>query len=502
MASTIVPTTSGFTRVFLIENGANPDNPPSYHNELRAMALSLGFGDSTRIEIPDPAKLGAFVEVGEIRGETERPTTQLQGRYPAKSKSDILRIAKTQCSVDVHIVIGSCNEARAYDEYDKIIVFEGARVTNYDTDDLGALGSGDNSVVNETGDLSGRETYEVVPVSYGVKASNIITNEVLDVVVCDSISCGDCDEPSDGCNKIYAITKSAGGSPSTAADIVFSVDGGANWIAHDIDSIGTSDSPTSIVCVGSYVVVFCAATPGLHYVLKSGLNSYADPTFTQVTTGFVSGNGPRKAWSLGDRAFVVGAGGYIYMMQDPTAGVSVLDAGSVVTSNLNDVHALSGEFAIAVGDGGAVLFTENGVTWSKAPTSPVGIGTSLTTCWAKSESLWFVGSNTGRLYYTTNAGQTWSTKDFVGSGSGVVRSIRFSSDSVGYMSHSTTAPRGRILRTTNGGYSWKLTPERTGTMPANDYIGALATCINDPNMVVGAGLADDGTDGFLVVGAG
>lgn len=502
MASTIVPTTSGFTRVFLIENGARPDHSPDYHAELRAMALSHGFGDSTRIEVPDPAKLGAFIEVGEIRGETERPTTQLQGRYPAKSLSDIYRLAKTQCYTDVHIVIGSCNDPRAYDDYDKIIIVEEARITNYDTDDLGALGSGDNAIVNEMGDLSGRDSYEVVPISYGVKAASVVTNEVLDVIVCDNVSCGDCEEPSDGCKKIFAITKSAGGSPSTKADVVFSLDKGATWLAHDIETLGASDDPDAIICIGSYIVVLSQDSESLHYALKSEFNEYTDPTFTEVTTGFVAGKGPRAAFSLGDKAFVVGAGGYIYLVEDPTSGATVLDAGSVVTSNLNDVHALSEEFALAVGDGGAVLYTENGLTWALAPTSPVGIGVNLNTCWAKTSSEWWVGCGGGQLYYTLNAGQTWNTKTFSGSGSGQVRDIVFATNSVGFMTHSTTAPRGRIFKTTNGGNTWKLTPEKTGTMPANDYLNALAVCVYDPNFVVGVGLADDGSDGFVAVGIG
>jgi hypothetical protein len=42
-------------------------------------------------------------------------------------------------------------------------------------------------------------------------------------------------------------------------------------------------------------------------------------------------------------------------------------------------------------------------------------------------------------------------------------------------------------------------PEGSGSIAANDYVGALAACEYDVNFVVGAGLADNGTDGFLVV---
>jgi photosystem II stability/assembly factor-like uncharacterized protein len=104
------------------------------------------------------------------------------------------------------------------------------------------------------------------------------------------------------------------------------------------------------------------------------------------------------------------------------------------------------------------------------------------------------------LYYTINQGVTWTEKGFSGSGAGVVYDIVFSTDSVGYLAHASATPKGRILRTIDGGYSWKLVPEKTGTMPGNDKINAIAYCETNPNFVVGVGLADDLIDGFIVVG--
>jgi hypothetical protein len=79
-----------------------------------------------------------------------------------------------------------------------------------------------------------------------------------------------------------------------------------------------------------------------------------------------------------------------------------------------------------------------------------------------------------------------------------VRDIKFSTPTVGYLAHSIVGPAGRILRTIDGGYSWYVLPEATTTFPANDYVSSLAVCEEDPNVVFGGGLADDGTDGFFV----
>src|SRR3990170_2591680 len=488
--------TSAFTRVFLIEGRARADHAPSYESCMRMQGISQGFGDIERIECPDPYKYGGFIEVATIKGTTERPTVTLESRYLADALSDLLRMAKEGCTFDVQLHIGDCQDPSIFNDFSKILVFENSSLTNYGTDELGALGSDENAVVNETADLSGQDVYELISMFFATQAASIVVNEVLDVVVCDSVACGECEDESAGCNKIFALTKAAGGSPATLPDIVFSVDKGTTWYAHDIESL--VGEPNKLDCVGVYIVVVSEADGALHYALKSEFNSYTDPDFTQVTTGFVGGGGPRAIWSAGNKAFIVGSGGYVYTTTDPTAGVTAVSAGAAVVDNLLDVHGISEAFAVAVGNNGAVIYTEDGDNWAAA-TRPVGAGVHLNAVWVKGERDWFVGTSTGRLYYSLDKGVTWTEKAFPGSGSGSVRAISFANNSVGFLSHDTVTPRGRILRTIDGGYSWYVLPE-TGAMPLTDRFNALAACAYDPNFVVGVSLADDGSDGALVVG--
>ena len=494
------PVTTSKSRVFLIEGRARGDHKPSYESCARMGGLSQSFGDIERIECPDPFKYGGFIEVGQTRGATERPTTTIEGRYMMEVKSTLMELARRGCAVDVQLHMGKCQNPSEFDEFEKIIVIEEAHLTAYNTDDLGALASGDDAVVNENVDVSAKEIYEVLPVAYGSKAGSLVTNEVVDVVICDNVSCGDCEEESTGCDKIFAITKAAGGSPSTSADVLFSLDKGLTWQAHDIDTIGVAEDPDAVECLGAYLVVASNDSNSLHYAPKSEFDGITDPTFAEVGVGFVAAHAPNALFSTGQKLFVAGDGGYIYETEDVTAGVIVVEAGTVVVDDLRAIHGLSDIFVVAVGDSGAVIYTENGNTFNAA-NRPVGFGITLNCVWVKTENEWWVGASNGRLYYTLNRGLTWTEKAFSGSGAGSVRAIGFSTDSVGWLAHSTAAPRGRILRTYNGGYTWRITPEKVGaTMPVNDYIGALAYCSSDPNFVVGVGLADDGTDGFIVVG--
>lgn len=500
-SNAFVPAQSGLSRVFLIEGRARADRSAEFLAPLRMMSLEQGFGDVENIYSPHPRKYDAFEVVGQIRGEEERPTTQLQGRYALDVASRLLELAKVGCAVDVQLHMGQCTDPSVFNEFTKAIILEDALIPTWATDDLGALQPDEKSPVNETADISAAQMYEVLEVAVAERAKDIVTTEVLDVAFCDAISCGDCEEYSPGCNKIFAITDAAGGSPGTPPDVVFSLDKGQNFLAHDVDTMGAADVPGGIACVGSYVVVADSTNIGHHYALKSEFNESDDPVFTNIAVGYVAGATVNDIYSLGPMAFEVGELGYVYKIEDPTVGVEVVDAGVATADDLLAVNALSEEFAVAVGNNGAVIYSEDGEIWQAVSLRPVGVGINLTTVLVHSELYWLVGTSDGRLFYTFDKGETWTAKGFTGSGTGVVRDIVRSKDSVLWMSHDTTAPAGRIFRSYDGGNSWTQIPEGTAAIPANDRITALAACEWDVNLIVGVGLADDGADGIILLGA-
>ena len=497
MASSIVPAKTANSRVFVIEGRARPDHAPSYQSCLRMTGLAQGLGDVDSILCPDPYQYGAFVEIGQIRGAKERVTTSLEGRLAMDIISTLRRLGRIGCAADVQLHMGACQNPSNFNQFEKAIILEEALLTSYGTDDLGALE--DNNPVNENADISAADAYEVVPLSFAQVAGSVVTNEVYDGVICEGVSCGECDTPDTGCQHIYAVTKAAGGSPSTPADIVYSIDGGVTWYAFDL-SLGVGVDPSAVDCLNGYVVVTRPATsPSFQYAPISDFKGIVAPTWTVSTTGIVTAGGPTDIFTIGGKAFLCGNAGYIYEMTDPTIGATVLDAGVVTTDDLLEIHAYSEDVAVAVGNNGAVVYTTNGVTW-QAATRPVGVGVNLNTVWVKNEKEWFVGSSAGNLYYTLNSGVTWTVKPFPGSGSGSVTSISFATSSVGFLAHRTSATKGRLYRTFDGGYTWVSTPEKSGSFPAMDYMNTIATCSYDANLVVGFGLADDASDGYIVLG--
>lgn len=494
------PLLTPFARVFLIDGRARPDHAPEYYSSMKMGGLSQSFGDVTKVEIPDPAQYGKFVEVDRIRGATERATFNLVGRYAAAIKSRLITLARKTCEFDIQLHIGECSDPSLFNVFTKALIAEDAIITQHSTDDLGALESGENALVNETADISATEYYEVVPLSFATRAADLVTNHVNDVTIFDSASCGACSTESDGCQKAFAVTDAAGGSPGTSPDILFSPDKGVTWYANDVDTLTSTQDAVAVFGLGEYIVVLSTQAASESYAEIDDFEELTtDPVFTEVTTGFVGA--PVHGCSFGQRAYIVGQQGYVYLMTDPAAGVTVLDAGAATTTTLRHVHAYDEEHAVAVGDGGAVIYTVDGESWTATTTNPVGIGVGLTWVHMRTATEWWVTANNGTVWYTLNSGAKWYQKTLPGTAATDANAVWFSTDSVGYIA-AVVASHARLYQSFDGGYSWVVLPQGVGTLPLADELLSIAGCNEDPDLIITGGIADNSTDGIILVGSG
>ncbi len=497
MPTTFVPAKTGYSRVFLIEGGARADHAPTYESCWKAAGLTQAEGDITKIECPDPYAFNKFITIGETQGVEERPTISVTGRMSADTESKMLRLTRQRCEQDIAIHFGACTDPSQFNTFTKAIVLESALFTNYSTDDLGALSSDEANPVNETIDTSSRLVYEQLPMSFSERGQDAVVNPLVDVVICDSPTCGECADPSDGCYHAYAVNSGSSGSPGTPPDLVYTTDKGVNWDPDDIDALGAGGTADAVACLGDYVAVVSHAGDTLVYKDKSDIGTIVGG-WTAIATGIVAAGSPTDAFAVGGYMFVCGDGGYVYGTDDVTAGLTVLDAGTTTVQDLKAVHSISEYNAVAVGAAGAVIYTEDQVTWTLA-TAPVAA--TLNCVWMKTESEWWVGSAAGILYFTVDKGVTWTTKALPGANYASITDIAFSNKLTGFISANLTTTKGRLLRTYNGGYSWKVLPDTaTGTMTAADTFDAIAACPYDPNYVIAVGTADNGTDGIIVTG--
>jgi photosystem II stability/assembly factor-like uncharacterized protein len=469
-----IPTTRGLSRVFIQEGRARADHEAVYQGCMMAGGIEQSLGDVTQIKCPSPKQRGRYDVVGYEQGELGQPTTSLTELYPVDLVSTLERLKRLRCPYDVHIVLGTCEDPENANDFTKRIIFERGVSTSYSTDEIGSLTDGDDTRVHDSTDLSGEEFYSVVPLVLASRGGDVVTNPLNDVVYCGGPSCGDCEDEGDGCTDVYAVGASAPGSPGTAPDVIYSADGGVTLAADEITTLNNGDEAEAIACVNIYVVVSSNGDGAIHYKTKTVLDAGTAAGWTRNATNIAVGGEPNDMWSLGYFAFVVGDGGYVYSLTNPVAGVTVLDAGGATTENLNAVHALNRNFAVAVGANGAVIYTENQVTWTQV--------------------------TVGAVYYTLDGGTTWTLFTNFPVTLANVEDIAFGTDAVGYIAGNIAGPTGVVLRTYDGGNTWVSLPEDEGTLTAADEYRAIAACEFDPNAAVFVGLADDASDGVYVTG--
>jgi hypothetical protein len=110
MATSFNPAQTGQSRVFILEGRARADHKPTYMTTVKAGSPSQSFGDTEKIEVPHPTQYNKFLEVAKIRGAEENVSITLTGRYARDVKSEMLRIAKALCPLDIQINFGSCKD--------------------------------------------------------------------------------------------------------------------------------------------------------------------------------------------------------------------------------------------------------------------------------------------------------------------------------------------------------------------------------------------------------
>src|SRR5574341_1444957 len=221
------PAVKGNSRVWLFDGGSGPTVSPAYIANSAAGAPEKSYGDIERIEIPSQTQRRDYDNIGEIQSGEENATISITIRR-LMAPSLWLKVAGKKCIIDLQVHSGQCTDPRDFNhgwESGAIDAFENARITTYSPEELGALASEDESPINEEVEISAREYYQIGPQTFAERAKSEIAQEIIKVLVCDSPSCGDCENPSDGCQKVFAVSAPAGSSPGVLPEVVASEDG-------------------------------------------------------------------------------------------------------------------------------------------------------------------------------------------------------------------------------------------------------------------------------------
>lgn len=507
-ADEIIKTTH--KRNFMQYGGARPNNPVSYAGQNGQYAMIGGVGNPESggvdpIRVQDPRRPGKYRIVGRsiTPPDLASATLTLRERHGAIPR----QLLKQNCQFNAYEVSGRCRDLSDYlaGWEDYVLLYSGGIVTDKNLGDRSPWDT-DDAIEDELSIVLA-DIYPIGALAFGDNGTSQIDREVLDVTYGSNVQCGDCGQADDGTQRIYAVTKSSGaGSPGLPSEVVYTVDGGYTWQEATITGIGANEDPIAIDVVGDKLVVVSrnASAAGGYYWAQ--INSIGVPgAFTKVTTGFVASKYANDIYVASPREVYFAAdGGYIYKATDITAGVTAINAGAATTDHLTRIHGQD-ETIVAVGASMAIVKSVNrGATFATTTTAPNATG-NATAISVLDKSRQWIGTSSGRLFYTLNGGETWIEKTFSGSAAGVVRDIVFATDDVGFVSHDTATPTARIFATWNGGADFTNAAPRILNLPTFNRATRLAVPQNvdsgvAANNLAVAGLSGGGTDGVLLLG--
>jgi photosystem II stability/assembly factor-like uncharacterized protein len=369
-------------------------------------------------------------------------------------------------------------------------VYRDATLTSATPPPVNPLEGGDNTVANIEAASSYRDFQVLRRLAWSVYADTVVVSEVLDGFYRDYANCGECGTPSDGCRKYYWLTAANSASPGLSSQIVVSIDGKSTHYAVNLPLGGLSAN--RIAAFGSYLLVVSQANAAHYYETFEDVDANT-ASFTAVT-GYVAGKAPRAIYVKNPAlALIAGAGGYIYRLTSASATPAVVTDGSLTVQNFNDIRG-AGETVLAVANSNAAVYSINGGDSFTTLTMPVAqAGKNITTCEVVTPSIWFVGYNDGKVYYTVNAGTSWALVTLQGDET-VINSIRFASRGIGYMAVQVSGG-SRVYSTVDTGATWyKTTPRLTGLIAAERY-NVVAPC--GDNQVAAGGRVSAGGDGVI-----
>jgi photosystem II stability/assembly factor-like uncharacterized protein len=306
---------------------------------------------------------------------------------------------------------------------------------------------------------------------------------IADISVCDSDpECGECDDPTIGCQTLWIITN---GSPGFYGDarIFKSVDGGKSWTEQTNSMTIDSDNLSAVSCVGDVVVIANSDTSEYQFSNDGG-TTWALVTTPDEVINDVFVLSSVKIWLSADN-------GNIYFSEDKGASIITQDDGVATDENLYSIHFADADKGYAVGENNAFVSTiDGGTSWSAVTGPAAGIALDVVRAVPNTDIV-FVGSAAGIVYRSIDNGVTWTTVFNGSTGTapfaGGVTDIAICECNRVLVSGNNSDGLGTIRQSIDGGNTFNTVT--TASITGAESITTLTCC--DVNTYFGAG--DDGT---------
>lgn len=294
----------------------------------------------------------------------------------------------------------------------------------------------------------------------------------------------------------YLTSSAQAGSPIDDANVWFTEDYGDEWALTSANPFGGGEDISSIVKVGTVTEHRVIVSRGSTDAANPAEIAYADvdvigqTEWVTVDVGEVNGQYIiALTWSSFSKLYAVTNDGYVYKSTDGgvTWEISYQDDDG---TQFNDITFTKRGVGWACGDDDLlILTTNNGSTWTVID-GPNDGALNLTACYVDGERKLIVGDSAGNLYATVDEGVNWVETPIQGivatnivriHGAGthwkwVIADLAVTIDGA--------QGNSRVLRSTDGGASWRLWDLAQNIVPNN---GLFALYVVDLNRALVAG---------------
>lgn len=450
-------------------------------------------GDIELIYCPDPSGPSRFKVVGSVKGAAGAIT----GTITTDVTDDLDELERARCPFTLFVMMSKAGRKDVFTNFDRAFVLTNVSITSKSLQNLVARTPDDNQRSEQTFDISAETLLRLKRHTVSQQSISETAN-INDITFCNSQSCRTEEEAAqDYCQTGFAVANHVTGSPAASANVLKTTNG-ATWTATGADPFQVGENLIAVECFDlsrdSVRVIVGRGDADAGSPVQIAYSDDNGASWTVVAVNALNGHyipNSHAMFALNRNNIWIGTShGYIYYSSDAGLTWTAQEAAVISSTAWNAIHFVDENVGWAAGGTNKIARSVDGGTgWSSITGPSARSGDNVLTIFAIDRNRAWIGYDSGHLYYTNDAGVTWTERTFTGSGSGDVRSIKFFDDSLGFLLTDTTGPVTTLHWTVDGGYTWEDL-----TTPSNNGGNALYVC-NEWNVYI-AGNAVGGT-GFI-----